>query len=182
MKKQAYYTWFVGQPGPGGLLQRMPTIEETAALLASESTDRTTSVFSFIFIAKLTYLFAASDLNGIRHYGSHDHGTSRRRTSKPNGVDTSGDVEECEHQRLTSDEEDEGEAKAADLGVGFMGVSLDEPKPVREYAAEAWNLLKLVTAKFKESMLALLYLVWKLLLHESHKYHLPLASFIAWTS
>jgi hypothetical protein len=41
MKKQAYYSWFVGRPGPGGLLQNMPSMEETAALLAAEASDRT---------------------------------------------------------------------------------------------------------------------------------------------
>jgi hypothetical protein len=53
-----------------------------------------------------------------------------------------------------------------------MDESADGRKHLRDKAAEFWHLVKLVTATIKQSMLALLNLVWQILLHESHKYAL----------
>jgi hypothetical protein len=66
--------------------------------------------------------------------------------------------------------------------ASFMDEPADGRKHLRDKAAEFWHVVKLVTATIKQSMLALLNLVWQILLHESHKYatfipHIPHSTF-----
>lgn len=162
MKKQAYYSWFVGRPGPGGLLQHLPSVEETAALLAAES---------------------GSEPN----YGASSSAPSRKESRVPRFADDvvghGGDEEQNErahrHTGLTDDDDDDYNREPPMHGRGngaesasFMDEPADGRKHLRDKAAEFWHVVKLVTATVKQSMLALLNLVWQILLHESHKFAL----------
>lgn len=79
-------------------------------------------------------------------------------------TDMEASVTSCEQHQVSSDEDS--------LRADDDGKYSPETKHLRQYAAEALDLVKLVMAKLKQAVLALLYLVWNILLHESHKYSL----------
>jgi hypothetical protein len=184
MKKQAYYSWFVGKPGPGGLLQHLPSVEETAALLAAEAGAERTSLSLPPLLhshnqltSTLVSAWYCSASEHVKNYGNRS-GESAASSSGPSRKESRAthddDAEATRRTGLTDDEDEEMSMRGSNKGaaaetVSFAGVGA-EGKHLRDKAAEFWHLLKLVTATIKQSMLALLNLVWQILLHESHKY------------
>jgi hypothetical protein len=127
------------------------------------------------------------------NYGASSSAPSRKESRVSRFADDvvghGGDEEQNErahrHTGLTDDDDDDYNREPPMHGRGngaesasFMDEPADGRKHLRDKAAEFWHVVKLVTATIKQSMLALLNLVWQILLHESHKYatftpHIP---------
>jgi len=213
LKKHAYYSWFIGRPGPGGLIPHLPSMEETAALLAAESSDRTSpspNQLPLLCTEQRRLSFActaAPDLN-IKLYGSGDAkgDPSASQSSSSSGSDKEETKEADTHEvtGLTSDEEEPAMAEElaekgkhrtrlsrrrpsvkvtfAESTTTFESVSQEYEEGNdhhnhhhhhrhhrKAFIQEIWKVVKLIGSTLKQSLMALLYLIYRILLHESQK-------------